>query len=69
MNQLIALKTGGLRFVVSHPFAGKTRMDGARRVDGRESDRAEESAAFFAAGHDGGVEALAEAGGQVVDLM
>jgi hypothetical protein len=26
-------------------------------------------AAFFAAGHDGGVEALAEAGGHVVDLV
>ncbi len=29
----------------------------------------EESAAFFAAGHDGGVEAFAEAGGHVVDLV
>ena len=27
------------------------------------------SAAFFAAGHDGGVEAFAEAGGHVVDLV
>src|ERR1700689_112516 len=27
------------------------------------------SAAFFAAGHDGGVQALAEAGGKLVDLM
>ena len=27
------------------------------------------SAAFFAAGHDGGVEALAQAGGQVINLV
>lgn len=29
----------------------------------------QQSAAFFAAGHDGGVEALAEIGGKVVDLV
>src|ERR1700677_5376052 len=35
----------------------------------RPSRKTTPSAAFFAAGHDGGVEALAEAGGKVVELM
>ena len=44
-------------------------MQGALGERADRADRCLRSAALFAAGHDGGVEALAEAGGQVVDLV
>jgi len=60
---------GQLGFVVSHPFDKKRREDGAREIWGQRRWEGPGLAAFFAAGHDGGVEAVAEAGGEIVNLM
>src|ERR1039458_3545718 len=56
--------------MVSHPFRNKKRKGwGTVLLPWEKGEKTRRSAALFAAGHDGGVEALAEAGGQVVDLV
>src|SRR5208282_5522853 len=64
-----------LSVLASHPSARRKRMDGAPifcwelNGDGGEQVQPASLAALLAAGHNGGVEAFAEVGGKVVDLV